>query len=210
MDETLQILVVGNNPLARMGLVSLLRERTTCEVVGQVAADTELANYVDIYEPDVMVWDMGSMVSESLQVIDQVDGLSAIPIAALIPDEEIAGAVWNAGVQALLLQTTDASSLAAALQAIAHGLLVLDPVFASAMISTADTDPLPLVEALTERELEVLQLLAEGLSNKAIALDLGISDHTVKFHVNAIMGKLDAQNRTEDVVRATRLGLIML
>ena len=63
---------------------------------------------------------------------------------------------------------------------------------------------------MTPRELEVLQLLAEGLANKAIALQLDISEHTVKYHVNAIMSKLNAQSRTEAVVRAARLGLIAL
>jgi len=63
---------------------------------------------------------------------------------------------------------------------------------------------------LTPRENQVLQLLAQGMTNKAIALDLGITDHTVKFHVNAIMGKLGAQSRTEAVVRATQLGMIAL
>jgi DNA-binding NarL/FixJ family response regulator len=66
------------------------------------------------------------------------------------------------------------------------------------------------VEELTPRETEVLQLLADGLTNKAIAQRLGISDHTVKFHVNAVLGKLGAQSRTEAVVRATRLGLLHL
>jgi DNA-binding NarL/FixJ family response regulator len=67
-----------------------------------------------------------------------------------------------------------------------------------------------LAEELTPREREVLQLLAEGLANKAIAQQLTISEHTVKFHVNAIMSKLGAQSRTAAVVRATRLGLVVL
>jgi len=187
-----------------------LRDQTACDVVGQVAGDEELSDYIDIYSPDVVIWDMGSSISESLQLLESIEGLLSVPIAALIPDEDMAGAVWGAGVQALLLQTTDASTLAAALQAIVQGLLVLDPAFSAVVELDTDNEALPLIEALTGRELEVLQLLAEGLSNKAIALQLSISDHTVKFHVNAIMGKLNAQNRTEAVVRATRLGLIML
>ena len=67
-----------------------------------------------------------------------------------------------------------------------------------------------LVETLTPREIEVLQLLAEGMTNRAIAQRLEISEHTVKFHVNALMGKLHAQSRTDAVVRATRLGLLLL
>ena len=73
---------------------------------------------------------------------------------------------------------------------------------------TAQTDPL--IEELTPRELAVLRLVAEGLPNKTIAVKLGISEHTVKFHVNAILGKLGVASRTEAVVRATRLGLIFL
>ena len=89
---------------------------------------------------------------------------------------------------------------------------MLDASFAGDLLlstqpETADERP---VEDLTPRELEVVQLLAEGLPNKAIAKRLGVSDHTIKFHVNAILGKLGAQSRTEAVVRATRLGLIVL
>jgi DNA-binding NarL/FixJ family response regulator len=68
----------------------------------------------------------------------------------------------------------------------------------------------PIYEALTTRELEVLEVLAEGLSNRAIAARLGISEHTVKFHVSSIFGKLGAENRTEAVLRGVRLGLISL
>ncbi len=88
--------------------------------------------------------------------------------------------------------------------------MVLDPTLAPAILPARDWEDEPLVEALTPREEEVLHLLADGLSNKAIALQLGISDHTVKFHVNAILGKLGAQSRTEAVVRATRMGLLVL
>lgn len=75
---------------------------------------------------------------------------------------------------------------------------------------TQETSDSALVEALTPREREVLELLAEGLSNKDIGRALGISEHTAKFHVNALLGKLDAQTRTEAVVRALRLGLLHL
>jgi len=94
--------------------------------------------------------------------------------------------------------------------AAAHGLVVLDPSLVNPVLEARDPSSASLVEELTPRELEVLGLLAEGLPNKAIARRLGISDHTVKFHVNAVLGKLGAQSRTEAVVRATRLGLILL
>jgi DNA-binding NarL/FixJ family response regulator len=108
----------------------------------------------------------------------------------------------------LLLRDSTPDQLYAALNAAILGLFVFDPVLAR--LPAADSLPEPLAEALTPREMEVLQLLAEGLANKMIAQQLGISDHTVKFHVNAILSKLNAQSRTEAVVRATRLGLIIL
>ncbi|MGH2536960.1 MAG: response regulator transcription factor, partial [Candidatus Promineifilaceae bacterium] len=86
---------------------------------------------------------------------------------------------------------------------------IVEPEFLGALRPAAPLEEPPL-EPLTPRELEVLGLLAEGLTNKAIALRLGISEHTVKFHLNAILSKLGAQSRTAAVVRATRLGLIPL
>ena len=92
----------------------------------------------------------------------------------------------------------------------ARGLTVVDPALAGAVFPARDR-PLPApVEDLTRRERSVLQLLAEGLSNKDIAARLDISEHTVKFHVNAILGKLGAHSRIEAVTRAARLGLLIL
>jgi DNA-binding NarL/FixJ family response regulator len=126
----------------------------------------------------------------------------------LLPDESLAADAWAIGPGGLLLRTAPPERLATALQAMADGLIVLDPRFPPDQLrrsasSASSTD-------LTPREREVLQLVAEGLSNRAIALRLSISEHTVKFHINAIMEKLGAQSRTEAVVRATRLGLIVL
>ncbi|MCS7070294.1 MAG: response regulator transcription factor [Anaerolinea sp.] len=102
--------------------------------------------------------------------------------------------------------------MSAAVEAAIQGLFTLDSIAVEALISTT----LPAVtgertpDALTPREIEVLRLIAEGLPNKQIAIKLSISEHTVKFHVNAILTKLGAQSRTEAVVRATRLGWIAL
>jgi DNA-binding NarL/FixJ family response regulator len=132
------------------------------------------------------------------------------PVVALITDEIQALEARTAGARGLLLRDTSAERLVAALTAAARDLIVLDPPLAVPMLGARDpSSPTP-VEDLTPRELEVLGLLAEGLPNKAIARRLGISEHTVKFHVNAVLGKLGAQSRTEAVVRATRLGLILL
>ena len=136
---------------------------------------------------------------------------------ALVPadtrEEGVAMRAWRGGARGLLPREVQADTLLSALPDLGRGLVVLDASFAGDLLLSAQPKTAAgerLVEDLTARELEVLQLLAEGLPNKTIAQRLGVSDHTIKFHVNAILGKLGAQSRTEAVVRATRLGLIVL
>ena len=125
-------------------------------------------------------------------------------------DESSAAQAWAAGARGILARDVDGETLGSALDAVARGLAVIGPEMASAL-RPAPVDPLlmPITE-LTPREAEVLGLVADGLPNKAIAQRLSISEHTVKFHVNAVMSKLGAQSRTEAVTRATRMGLISL
>jgi two-component system nitrate/nitrite response regulator NarL len=141
----------------------------------------------------------------SVELLAEID----LPLVILLSDPQQAADVWAAGARCLLLREAKAGQLLAALQAAGQGLVVFDPVLAGALLPDAPLNSASLVESLTPRELEVLQLLAEGLPNKTIARRLDISEHTVKFHVNAIMGKLNAHSRTEAVVRATQLGLIL-
>lgn len=211
----LRILIVADNLLARAGLAALLAEGSSISIVGQVAGGNTLADDIDVYRPDVLIWDFGwepGAAQERFADLIDESGESLLPVLALLPDEdhaaEVAALFAADATGGLLLREADPGQLVAALHAIAEGLLVFDPLLA--VVPVTDSTPEPPAENLTKRELEVLQLLAEGLANKMIAQRLAISDHTVKFHVNAIMTKLNAQSRTEAVVRATRLGLIML
>ena len=201
------MLVVADDPLARAGLATLLAGQPGCSVVGQAAGDVDLAA-VKVYRPDVLVWDLGW--GDITQSLERLAGLHDVPVVGLVPDEAHAADAWAAGARGLLRREADAESLAAALRSVALGLASLDPALATALIPSQDQAPAPLAEELTPRELEVLRLVAQGLPNKAIAQRLEISEHTVKFHVNAILGKLGVQSRTEAVVHATRLGLILL
>jgi len=126
----------------------------------------------------------------------------------LVRDEEAALDWLRAGALGALLRSAEAERLVAALRTVATGLGVFDPTLVRSLLSTraAVRDSLQ----LTPREAEVLRLMAEGLSNKLIADRLKISEHTAKFHVNAILNKLDAETRTEAVVSAARRGLLML
>jgi len=132
------------------------------------------------------------------------------PVVALLSAPTLAAEVWAAGPRGLLPRDTVAAGLNAALAAVAQGLVVIDGDLSAALLPSGEQAPATAMGDLTPREQEVLQLLAEGLPNKVIASQLNISEHTVKFHVNAIMGKLGAQSRTEAVTRATRAGLILL
>jgi DNA-binding NarL/FixJ family response regulator len=140
-------------------------------------------------------------------------GPSAPPAVAVVADEMDAREALAAGARATLPRDADGESLAAAIRAVVQGLVVLDDSFAAALLGDVRDAPVTaadLPESLTPREAEVLQLLAQGLPNKVIAQRLGISDHTVKFHVNAILGKLGVQSRGEAIVQAVRLGLVAL
>lgn len=215
LNDDLRVLVVASSPLARAGLTALLDGADGLTIVGQSADDNGLADALDVYQPDALVWDMGW---EPLQNLDRLSDASGAVVLALVADEatalEAAPALMGGGVRGLLLQDADAEMMAVALHTLGQGLVVMTPAVASGLRTepalSADNTPEMLVDALTPRELEVINLIAEGLPNKNIAGKLGISEHTVKFHVNAILTKLGAQSRTEAVVRATRMGLIAL
>ncbi len=209
----LRLLVIAVDPLARAGLVTLLDDRPEYQIVGQVSGGESLVEELDVFQPDALVFDLGWEPEEGLAGLEE---LSLDPeddrlvVIVLTPDEETAAAAWAAGARGLLHRTTSGERLVAAIQSVAQGLAVIEPELLTDVWPAASPEAPELAEELTPRELEVLQLLAEGLANKAIAQRLAISEHTVKFHVNAIMSKLGAQSRTAAVVQATRLGLIML
>jgi DNA-binding NarL/FixJ family response regulator len=205
--ERLRLLIVADDPLARAGLAALLLDTADCTIVGQISGLMLTADFPPDFSerPDVIIWDLGWEPAEQLP-----DWEWPVPVVALLGDDEGVTAVYQSGVQAILPRDMDTDKLIAAAQAVTHGLTVIDPQFTSSLIPRTESDDFAPLEELTARELEVLQRLSEGLTNKAIAQILGISEHTVKFHVNAIMSKLQAQSRTEAVVRATRLGLILL
>ena len=210
-----KVLIAARDPLARAGLSNLLSLEPECTVVGQTSLDVDLSSDNETLHPDVEVWDLGWNPTEAVDGLsDFMEGLSSPgegdpAVLALAPDEASAAEARRAGARGVLLRDAHAPKLVAAAVAVARGLVVTDVELAQ---DSGPRSPAggPLAEGLTPRELEVLGLVAEGLPNKSIARRLDISEHTVKFHVNAIMGKLEARSRTEAVTRATRLGLILL
>ncbi len=202
----LRVLVVSHDPLARAGLAALLDQQPGCDVVGRLADDEVQSPALEVYQPDVLVWDLGWNSVPGLERMGEIPE-DAPPVLALVAHETQADEARSAGARGVLLRETDADVMLPALSAVARGLVVLDPSLARRATTSGSSDPVP---DLTPRERQALALLAEGLPNKTIASRMGISEHTVKFHVNSILGKLGAQSRTEAVTRATRLGLILL
>ena len=208
MDDFIHLLVLADDPLARAGLAALLGNLPGFLVAAQgdgSQLSEATAGEIDA-SVDVIVWDMGW---EATERIEDEPLEKIIPVLALIADKPSAAVAWRLGCRAMLSRQSDEEQLAAALAAVASGLAVFSPSLVESLQSPARPSGATASD-LTPRESEVLALLAEGLTNKAIAQRLTISEHTVKFHVNAILGKLDAQSRTDAVVRATRLGLIAL
>jgi two-component system nitrate/nitrite response regulator NarL len=203
VDE-LRVFVAGDDPLARGGVALLLAGQVKVSVVGQSTLGED--------------WASAAVGAGALAVVVDGDGMDArtrtriraseLPVLALVGSGDEALEALGAGAQGALGRDGDASRLVAALRAAARGLVAVDERFSSALFRERPQPP-P-AESLTARELEVLQLLAEGLANKVIAQRLSISDHTAKFHVNAILAKLGADSRTEAVVRAARLGWVVL
>lgn len=211
-EPGVRVVVVAGDPLARAGLRAAL-ETAGCVVAGLLGDRGDVAAGAAPYRPEAVVWDLGWDPGDS--VAEALEGVTAlvdegVPVLVLLPDVEHAAAAWGAGARGLLMRDVSGEALGAALEALMHGLAVMEPGLALGTRTAPPAAGLELREELTPRETEVLQLLAGGLTNRAIGQALGISEHTVKFHVNAILGKLGAQSRTEAVMQATRLGLILL
>lgn len=212
-EQDLRLFIIAHDPLVRAGLAALLTDQSGCTVVGQAAADEETAVLLDSYRPDVIIWDLGWTTESDLTYLtDLSEGI--FPLLVLLAEDDEVPELWAAGVRSLLWREANLEQIVAACFAVSRGLAVLDPILLNTLLSDQRLASIPaadsLTEALTPRETEVLELLAEGLTNKAIAQQLAVSEHTIKFHVTAIMSKLGAQSRTEAVVRATRLGLFIL
>ena len=197
-----RLLLAGDDPLALAGLAALLGRRPDVSIAAESRLDGA-ARTAAALEVDAIVLDLGADGAVPPGLEDP-----RAPVVALASTELQAADAVRAGARAVLLRGAPADALAAAAVAAARGLVVLDPALAREFLRPPE-DPAR-AQGLTAREREVLSLLAEGLANKAIAARLGISEHTAKFHVNAILAKLGAESRAAAIVRAARLGLVTL
>lgn len=213
MSEQIRILLADDHPVVRDGLVAILSTQPDFEVVGEAGNGSSAVQLVQELKPDLILLDleMPEMDGvETLQILRADNpNVRVIVFTAFDTDERILTAV-QAGAQGYLLKGVPRQELFNAIRVVNSGGSLLQPIIASKLLRQVSQEPDPPIETLTPRELEVLELLAQGLQNKEIAAELVISERTVKFHVSAILNKLDAGNRTEAVAIAAQRSLIKL
>jgi DNA-binding NarL/FixJ family response regulator len=206
----IRILVADDHPVVRDGLVAILSTQPDFDVVGEAGTGRDTIAEVARLAPDVLLLDLEMPDMDGLTALQQIRGAPNPPqvlvFTAFDSDERIITAI-KSGVKGYLLKGSPREELFRAIRAVAKGESLLHPRAAASLMRRV-TEPEP--ESLTERELEVLRLVGKGLANKAIARELVITERTVKFHVSAILGKLDVGNRTEAVRVAVQRGLIVL
>jgi len=208
--STIKVLLVDDHNVVRSGLAAFLMAFDDLELVGEANNGEEAVRKVKELSPDVVLMDL---------VMPQMDGAEAtgeimesdpdLKVIALtsFKEKDLIERVLEAGAIGYLLKNVGADELAEAIRDAYDGKPTLAPEAAQALIQKT-RKPKNQVEELTPRELEVLQLMGEGLTNPQIAEKLVISNSTVKFHVSSILGKLNVESRTEAVVYAMKHELI--
>jgi NarL family two-component system response regulator YdfI len=206
----MSVLVIASSELMAATIEAMLRGDPRWRVA--VGAPTDLADFVDDHDPAIVV--LAMPVQRVARTLDTLSGLSRTPSVILLasePHEAWSPQARQAGVRAVLRSDATSRELGTAIAATAAGLVVLHPDALRAPPTTAAGPAGTIAQVvLTPRELEILEMIAEGMSNRTIAAHLGISGYTVKFHVASILGKLGAASRTEAVTLGVRHGLILL
>jgi DNA-binding NarL/FixJ family response regulator len=224
---SIKVMVVADDPDERSDLAALMSAEPGCLVIGAHASGEDLPTTGGAL-PDVIVWDLGADPDAGLARMADAEELQ-VPIVALVQDDRDGIPALAHGAAGVLAGPADPERIVLAARAVLGGLVAVDPAIVADVAAGAHQDAVdddapveddapggrPSIEdapfeALTRREHDVLRLMAEGLGNKQIAERLGITEHTAKFHVHTILGKLGTRSRTEAVVYAARLGLIAI
>ena len=217
MPDTIRILLVDDHAVVREGLRAFLGLQDGFEIVGEAADGEEAIERAAELEPDVILMDL---------VMPKLDGVSAmrelrrrwrgrgshprvIVLTSFLDDDRLLPAL-ESGAAGYLLKNSQPAELARAVRAAQAGEAIIDPTAAARLVNALSNDrasPTAL-DQLTKREREVLTLIAQGRANKRIALELGISEKTVKTHVGHVLAKLDVTDRTQAAVLAVQAGLV--
>ncbi|AXB43701.1 response regulator [Amycolatopsis albispora] len=217
--SAVRVLLVDDQALFREALATLLATRDDIEVVGEAGNGDEALRRSAALAPDVVLMDLRMPVLDGVAATRRLraeqPGVQVIALTTFDDDEDVFAAL-RAGALGYLLKDASSAQLVDAVLAAARGESVLQPSVAAKVVARfaqlPDTDPAPrpqpLVVPLSDRELDVLRLLADGHSNREIAGSLFLAEGTVKNHVTSVLAKLGARDRTQAALRARALGLL--
>src|SRR6202162_2623183 len=204
----IRIAVVATSAARRAGLESIVRSHAEFHLAGSFGAVASLVSFARSTELDVIVIDSDSIRDLLLEPTPD----ATIVLLTEVSDARSISRLLRSGVRAILSRESEPDDVLSAIFAVYDGLVLLSMPTAESLAAVFGDQPLEvedeLSEEITSRETDVLRMLAEGLVNKDIAARLGISEHTVKFHVSSILDKLGASTRTEAVTQGIRRGLI--
>lgn len=205
----IRILLVDDHSVVRQGLRLFLKFEPELEVVGEASDGVEALRLARELKPDVVLMDLLMPVMDGIAatavIRRELPETEVLALTSVLEDASVVGAV-RAGAIGYLLKDTQAEALCQAIKAAAAGQVQLTPKAAARLMQAVSAPESP--EALTERETEVLRLLAQGYSNKQIARSLNNTEQTIKSHVSRILSKLGVQSRTQATLYAIRVGLV--
>jgi two-component system, NarL family, response regulator LiaR len=206
---TIRILLVDDHSVVRKGLRTFLAYDPDLDVVGEAADGAEALALAQALTPDVVLMDllMPGMdgIAATAAIRRALPDTEVLALTSVLEDASVVGAV-RAGAIGYLLKDTQAEALCQAIKAAAAGQVQLTPKAAARLMQAISAPETP--EQLTERETEVLRLVAQGQSNKQIARSLNNTEQTIKTHVSRILAKLGVQSRTQATLYAIRTGLV--
>jgi len=213
-EQTIRILIADDHPVVRKGLKALLNTEPGLEVVGEAADGEQAVTKASTLKPDVILMDLSMPRKDGVQAISEirqeVPGVKILVLTSFAEDRRIIAAI-EAGALGYLLKESSPRELVRAVRTVYRGDSSLHPTVAHKLIhSLQRSSEGPQTESLTVREIKVLRLIAEGLSNHDIAKKLFISEPTVRTHVSNILRKLHLDNRTQAALYALREGFASL
>jgi NarL family two-component system response regulator LiaR len=215
MTEKIRVLIVDDHEMVRQGIKTFLNTEKSIEVVGEAENGQVAVAMTEHLKPDVILMDLLMPEMDGIHAIREIRSLHSeaqiLVLTSFSSDDKIFPAI-KAGALGYLLKDTDPDELANAIRQAAEGHATLNPAVASRLVRQfmSDTEPATPIEPLTEREIEVLELIAQGLTNDQIGKKLFISDATVRTHVSHILGKLGLANRTQAALWALCRGILTL